>query len=341
MSARWTYTKGLHDLGNGCWAWLLPDGSWGYSNAGLVADGGETLLVDTLFDLRLTREMLEGMQRAVPGAARIDTLVNTHANGDHTFGNQLVEGARIVAARGTLEDMRHRPPEEFVRMLRERDTLGEAGAFMWEVMGSRFHFFDGIRYTPPTEVFDGAMTMHVGGKRVELVDVGPAHTRGDVLVHVPDDRTVFTGDILFVNGHPAVWAGPVSNWIAACDRILGWDVEIVVPGHGPITDKSGVRALRDYLVFLRTEARKRWEAGMSDEEATRDINFDAFRDWSDEERIYVNVNACYREFENDRGRPDVLRMFTLMARHHAAKQRAAAAGEGACGAGCADPTHRH
>ena len=55
----WQYSKGLHDLGNGCYGYLQPDGSWGWSNAGLVVDGGESLLVDTLFDLKLTRAMLE------------------------------------------------------------------------------------------------------------------------------------------------------------------------------------------------------------------------------------------------------------------------------------------
>ncbi|MCA3152343.1 MAG: MBL fold metallo-hydrolase, partial [Rhodocyclaceae bacterium] len=68
------YTKGLHDLGNGCHAWLQPDGSWGYSNSGLVSDGGETLLVDTLFDLAHTQEMLDGYRSAVPAARTIGTL---------------------------------------------------------------------------------------------------------------------------------------------------------------------------------------------------------------------------------------------------------------------------
>ena len=97
--AAWTYTQGLHELGNGSYAWLQPDGGWGWSNAGLVCDSGESLLIDTLFDLRLTREMLEAMRRAAPAAARIGTLVNTHANGDHCYGNSLVSGARIVASR--------------------------------------------------------------------------------------------------------------------------------------------------------------------------------------------------------------------------------------------------
>ena len=66
----WRYTKGLHDLGNGHYAYLVPDGSWGWSNAGLIEDAGETLLVDTLFDLKLTREMLDTMKKAVPGRSQ-------------------------------------------------------------------------------------------------------------------------------------------------------------------------------------------------------------------------------------------------------------------------------
>ena len=84
---RFPYTKGLHELGNGCFAYLQPDGGWGWSNAGLVTDAGASLLVDTLFDLALTREMLAAMRRATPAAARIGALVNTHANGDHCYGN--------------------------------------------------------------------------------------------------------------------------------------------------------------------------------------------------------------------------------------------------------------
>ena len=52
------YRKALEDVGAGVYAWMQPDGSWGYSNAGLITDGDECLLVDTLFDLALTREML-------------------------------------------------------------------------------------------------------------------------------------------------------------------------------------------------------------------------------------------------------------------------------------------
>jgi glyoxylase-like metal-dependent hydrolase (beta-lactamase superfamily II) len=312
--ARWAYSQGLHDLGNGSWAYLQPDGSWGWSNAGLVSDGGEALLVDTLFDLRLTREMLERMRDATPAAQHIRTLVNTHANGDHYFGNQLVAGAEIVAARACLEEMRERPPEAMREMMRNWREQGEAGAYRWHVMGQYFDF-DGIVFTPPTRVFDGSLALRVGGKEVSLVEVGPAHTRGDILVHVPADRTVFTGDILFIGGHPIVWAGPVGNWLKACDLILSWDVETIVPGHGPVTDKAGVRAVRQYFVWLRDEARKRFDAGMDFAEAARDISLDRYADWTDPERVIVNVHRLYREFAADDTPPDMLRLFALMGRY--------------------------
>jgi len=103
---RWTYSLGLHDLGGGAWAWLQPDGGWGWSNAGFVRDGEDSLLVDTLFDARLTANMLAAIDDATGvGADDIDILVNTHANGDHTFGNGLVGGARIIASQASAREM--------------------------------------------------------------------------------------------------------------------------------------------------------------------------------------------------------------------------------------------
>ena len=102
----WSYTKGLHDLGNSVYAYLQPDGSWGWSNAGIVTDGNASLLVDTLFDLKLTQEMLDSMRRSIPAAASIDMVVNTHADGDHCYGNQLVAGSQIISSARTAEEMK-------------------------------------------------------------------------------------------------------------------------------------------------------------------------------------------------------------------------------------------
>jgi cyclase len=191
------------------------------------------------------------------------------------------------------------------------------------VMGSKFKW-DDVTNTLPTRVFDDELKLTVGTKDVVLKTVGPAHTRGDVLVHVPKDRTVFTGDILFVEGHPVLWAGPVDNWVAACDQILAWDVETVVPGHGPITDKKGVQAMKDYLLYIKAEARRRYDAGMPVFAAARDIALDRFAGWGDAERMVVNVASLYREF-GSKQELGIMELFGEMGRFHAELKAKAAA----------------
>jgi glyoxylase-like metal-dependent hydrolase (beta-lactamase superfamily II) len=152
---------------------------------------------------------------------------------------------------------------------------------------------------------------------VELIEVGPAHTKGDTLVYVAEDRTIFTGDILFIGGTPIVWAGPLANWIKACDLILGLDVDTVVPGHGPVTDKAGVAEVRDYLVFVERAAAVRHAAGMSALEAALDIasELDAspFGRLGERGRIAVNVETAYRSLDPAYKAPNIVELFTRMA----------------------------
>ena len=307
---RFSYTKGIHELGNGCFAWLQPDGGWGWSNAGLVTDAGASLLVDTLFDLALTREMLAAMRRATPAAARIGALVNTHANGDHCYGNVLVRDAEIIASKATAEEMAEVPPALMQRLLESAEQLGPAGAFFRRVFGA--FDFRGIEPVLPSRTFERELTLPVGGKSVNLLEVGPAHTRGDVLVHSPEDRIVFTGDILFIEGTPIVWEGPVANWIRACERIEAMDVDVVVPGHGPITDRHGARRVREYLAFVQGAARERFDAGLSARDAAHDIELGAYADWRDAERIAVNVETLYREFRGGGEPANPLELFGRM-----------------------------
>jgi glyoxylase-like metal-dependent hydrolase (beta-lactamase superfamily II) len=304
------YAKGLHEVGDGVYAYLQPDGGWGWSNAGLVVDGDASLLVDTLFDLRLTGEMLGAMRAAAPAAETIDTLVNTHANGDHCFGNELVAGARIVASSAGAKEMDDAPPELLGSFVKAAPDLGEVGAYIESIFGP--FEFDGITLTPPTETFDGELALTVGDRTMQLVELGPAHTRGDVIAYLPDERLVFTGDLLFHGGHPVVWAGPVSNWIAACDRIVALDAKTVVPGHGPVTDNGAVRNLKSYLEYLSVEARVRFDAGLTPIEAARDISLADYEAWGEAERIVVNLTTLYRDFGGDPP-SDVVTMFTQMA----------------------------
>lgn len=301
------YTCGLHELGDGCYAYLQPDGSWGWSNAGLVVGDGTSLLVDTLFDLRITHTMLE-LMKPVSDGAPISTVVNTHANGDHHYGNQLVKGAEIISSSATAREMGDVPASMLLAL---NQAPGEVGELFRHFFGA--FDFSGIEPTPPTRTFDGRLELDVGGRLVELIEVGPAHTAGDTLVHVPDARTIYTGDILFIGGTPIVWAGPLSNWVAACDLMLGMDIDTVVPGHGPVTDKGGIAQVRDYLAYIDSEATLRFRAGMDAFDAARDIALNGFGAWGEFGRIAVNVETVYRALDPAHRSPDIVEQFRRMA----------------------------
>jgi len=305
------YEKGLVEVGDRVWAWLQPDGGWGWSNAGLIAGGDTSLLVDTLFDLRLTAEMLAAMRAAVPAAARIATVVNTHANGDHCYGNELVSGAEIIASARAAEEMTRTPAATLAQLMAAAPGLGPTGAFLGRIFGA--FDFEGITDVLPTRTFDGRLDLALGDTSVSLLELGPAHTGGDVVVEVPGRRVVFAGDLLFIGGHPIVWAGPVSHWVEALDRMLAMDVEAIVPGHGPVTDKAGVRELRAYFVELELAARPLWEEGLSPLEAARRLHLDRAAGWGEAERLVVNVAACFRTFSGAKEAADMVTLFGDMA----------------------------
>jgi 2-keto-4-pentenoate hydratase/2-oxohepta-3-ene-1,7-dioic acid hydratase in catechol pathway/glyoxylase-like metal-dependent hydrolase (beta-lactamase superfamily II) len=295
--AKVPYTRGLHEVGERVWAWTLPDGGYGWSNAGLVAGDGASMLVDTLFDLALTREMLTAMGSITDAAPITDALI-THSNGDHTHGNQLLDrSVRIIAADGTASEIAHGTAPEMLAMTQTADL----GPVATRYARDRFGPFDfsGIRLRNADQTFDDELTIDVGGRKIHLLNLGPAHTAADSVVHVPDTGVLFAGDLLFIGCTPIVWAGPIANWVAACDTMIALDAPTVVPGHGPVTDPDGIRAVRGYLVHVADQAQAAYRKGLSFIEAADTIDLGEYATWLDAERVVVNLYQRYRELEAD------------------------------------------
>jgi glyoxylase-like metal-dependent hydrolase (beta-lactamase superfamily II) len=311
-----SYTEGLVEVADGVAAYLQPDGGWGWSNAGLVTGEGASLLVDTLFDLRLTARMLAAM---APRTARapIATVLNTHANGDHCYGNELVAapGVEIIASAAAAREMDETPPAMLAGLVALADQLDEPlGAFVRRAFGP--FDFEGITAVAPTRTFSGASAVAVGSRVVELFEVGPAHTAGDVIAWVADARVVFAGDILFIEGTPILWAGPVANWLAACERILALDAAVIVPGHGPLTDAEGVRALAAYLAWVEAGVRERrgaMDASAITHELFAELGATPFSDWGDPERLVINVETILSHLVAGYARPTIPELFARMA----------------------------
>jgi glyoxylase-like metal-dependent hydrolase (beta-lactamase superfamily II) len=326
------YPAGLRNLGPGVHAWLQPNGELGESNAGLLVGNGESLVIDTLWDTRLTRRMLDAM-RPHTAEAPIRRLVNTHGDPDHWWGNQLLSGSEIIATRAGAEDMLGEDPGRLRLMSRAGQVLGHLGGRPLRLPGvsqlaglgayGRMlapYDFSGMTPTRPTVTFDRKLGLDVGGRRVELIEVGPAHTPGDLIVHVPDAKVVFAADLMFVGVTPIIWVGPVENWLAGLDQIAALEPTTVVPGHGPVTDLEGVRAMRAYWEFIARAVRDRLGAGMDPAAATRDVlrspefTGHPFAGWDAPERLAVNAEIIARNRRGLFGRVSDAARLKLIAR---------------------------
>ncbi len=325
------YAAGLTDLGAGVHAWLQPNGELGESNAGLVVGDGESLLIDTLWDTRLTRRMLDSM-RPHTANAPIRRLINTHGDPDHCWGNQLLSGAEIIATRAGAEDMAGEDPARLRLLARGGQVLGRvasprfplpgaaqlAGVTVYARMLSAYDFGE-VKLTPPTLTFEGRLELDIGGRAVELIEVGPAHTPGDLIVHLPDEKIVFAADLMFVGVTPIIWVGPVENWLAGLDRIAALRPKTVVPGHGPLADLDGVEAMRSYWEFIAPAVRQRIAAGLDAAAAARDIlrstefASQPFARWDAPERLAVNAAIIARNDQGLSGRVSAVERLRLIA----------------------------
>jgi cyclase len=284
----------LEKLSPDVYACLQEERGLGTSNSGFLDRAGG-LVVDTFWDLPHTRELIAHYARVRAEPAR--RVVNTHHNGDHSWGNQLFPGAEIIGHRKCAENFGREKPE-FMQMLKsqpnsENPMLRSFAAKLadWD--------FTGVELVPPTTLVDERLDLDLDGLRVELIYVGPAHTGGDVIVHLPKERIVFTGDVLFRLCTPIGWDGTFARWMQALDEIVALAPAIVVPGHGPLCGVEGPREMRDYLAYVRGEARRGFDAGLTVVDAAKRIDLGPYAGWTEPERIVFQVDRAYREFRGE------------------------------------------
>ncbi|MFN8643013.1 MAG: MBL fold metallo-hydrolase [Candidatus Binatia bacterium] len=261
-------------------------------------------MVDTFWDLA-AHAGVDGAVRARLAGAGAARGFNTHHNGDHCWGNSFFAGAEIIGHRLGAASFGKEQPKLMQSLKEQVHSDDPALAALARELES--YDFTGIELTPPTTVFDDRLDLELDGLRVELLYVGPAHTAGDTIVHLPAQRVVFTGDVLFRLCTPIGWEGTFATWAAALDRIIALDPAVIVPGHGPLCGLEGPRELKAYLQYVRGEAERFFHAGVSMEEAARRIDLGPY---AEPQRILFNVARAYREL---RGEPQWTRPSTSAA----------------------------
>jgi len=281
-----SWKTGMREVGPRVFAYVQAIGETGISNAGLIVGADGATAVDALMVPSMTRRLVAAIKRTT--RKKIGALVNTHHHLDHTGGNRFFRGATIVAT--------------------EKCRAALAPGFPPVPLLQRFmpafaREFPLLKLQLPTVTFEDRLVIHDGAREIHLWHPGqPVHTAGDATVFLPKERVLFAGDIAFHYVTPLAFQGHVGNWIRAADRVLEFEADVIVPGHGPIGTKKDVRLMRDYLALVRREAKTRFDAGLSAEAAAADIKLGAYASWREAERILPNVMRCYQEFRNETDR---------------------------------------
>ncbi len=273
----------VEEVSSGVFGFVQLDGSWGLNNTGFVV-GRETILaVDACFTEARTRRLLENI-RKYGKELPIQTLVNTHHHGDHTFGNYLFDSATIVG---------HTQCREMVL----REGLAAQSLFRGVEWG-------GITLTAPTVTFEEKLEVWVDELKIELIFVGPAHTTNDIVAWIPERKVLFTGDVVFHGGMPFALAGSIGGWLDALARLRVLGAETIVPGHGAICGPEVFDDLAEYLELVLDAARRGVAANLEPLEVARQLDLGRFGEWLDGERLPANLHRAYSELRGEpRGIP--------------------------------------
>lgn len=217
-----------------------PSNSFG-ANAGIIIGENSVAVVDTLASAKLARKMIQDIKQVTPKPIRY--VINTHTHFDHCLGN--IEFTKLGAVVISHEAGR-------AGLMRVHGRL----MGIVKSMGMTDDMLEGTVISYPSMTFKNKMTIDLGNLLVELYHNAPGHSPDNILVTVPKEKVLFTGDILFTDFHPFIGSADVSGWRNNLDYIMNTDVTKIIPGHGPLSGKKDVADLKKYLILFDVRARK-------------------------------------------------------------------------------------
>jgi cyclase len=295
----------MKQVSDNCFAVLNEKNRVCDANSGLINRAGG-VVIDTQSDLAHARQMIEMFSKVWPAMPK--RVINTHEDGDHVWGNQLFDGAEIIAHRSVSERMKHvANPEEIQKLVHGVGHLPTRQALQavhpgLVAAGQQLledYDFDGIELVLPTTLFDTRYELDLDGTEVHLIYVGPCHQVGDTIIHVPKERVVFAGDVLFRRCTPMGWVGTYEKWFQCIDLLVELNPEVIVAGHGPLCGIEGAIEMKAYLQYVRDASKKCFDAELTSLDAAKRIEFGPYGEWRAPARLYMNVERAYREFRNE------------------------------------------
>src|ERR1700722_4816983 len=240
----------------------------GISNAGLFVGEDSLLVFDSLGYPVQSKAFIAAAKKA-GGGKPITNLINSHHHGDHVAGNQFFLPAQISS-------------HPYCRQEVLKAIPGTPAS--WPKQEGLADGTEARKLAPPTVTFEDNLVYSIGGNTVEFRFIGPAHTWGDMVAYLPQHKILFAADLAFFHLVPYCHNAHISKWMESIDKVMKWDVDVIVPGHGPVGGKKDLAESAEYFRFLKPEVKKRYDAKMSTGSAAADIKMGKYDNWMGPER---------------------------------------------------------
>lgn len=229
-------------------------------NPGYVVTPEGVVLIDTPEPPSVAVRWREDLQKHGPVAY----IINTEHHIDHILGNSFFEG-EIVAHEGTREFFHELSPIS-------GGQIDNAADFVAKSDPEGLPFMEGYVPREPTLTFSRRLTLRLGGEEIRLVNL-PGHLPNTTIVHLPRHRLVFTSDLIFNDLMPWLHQCIPRLWLEALDVLEEMDVDVLVPSHGKVCDKSYLPIQRATLTEIFNAVRDAIDNGLTREEAAERITF--------------------------------------------------------------------
>ncbi|GHH24688.1 MBL fold metallo-hydrolase [Streptomyces rubradiris] len=263
------------EIADGVYAYTSAGDGRCPSNAGVITGPDGVTIVDTVAPRARAQDLRAFVDDLGAGPVRV--VVNTHHHVDHTLGNAVFPGAAVVA---------------HVLARSEMAESALALARLWPG-GER----DEVRLVPPSVTFDERLTLYSGDRRVELVYCGPAHTTNDVVAWLPEDRVLFTGDIVLSGVTPCTVTGSVEGTLRAVARLRAFGARTVVCGRGPLRGSDVFDETEAYLRWVQAVAMEGWRRGLTPLQTAEEAAPGPFGHLNAPERLVGNLYRAFAELD--------------------------------------------
>lgn len=228
--------------------WLIPDKRiFLVPNAGIVEGSRAVLVIDCGLSPESGRNVLKAVRTIAGGRDLILTV--THAHPEHTFGAQAFKGTAKIYYNKLQRDYLAREGEKLL------------AGFRRLLPADRVSLLDGIQVTLADDVYDDEQaSIDLGGRTVEFWTLGTAHSPGDQVITIPDQKVTFAGDLIEERMFPIVPFFPpliqaadinLRTWQAALAKIVDQAPRLIVPGHGNLGGTEIAEQVGDYLENTR------------------------------------------------------------------------------------------